>query len=238
MGEPRGFGVFQVMGRARILAAAGLAILATQAAATYALHRDPFLPSVQPLTALPPRLGDWIELRDLQIDPGSLDVLAPDDSLDREYQLATGPRSRVNEASLFVAYYKTQLRAKNAHDPKVCLPGAGWNPTDSRVVKISAPESGRFFLANYYHILRGNEAAIMIYWFQTYKGVYTREQELSLHRVLDSMFDNRTDMALVRVVAPIGEDGADAAGAGATALAKAVYPQMLHYFPGKERSGS
>jgi EpsI family protein len=228
-----------MMGRGRILAAAGLAILAIQAAATFALHRDPFLPSPPPLISLPLRLGDWLRVRDLPVDPDALEMLAPDDSIEREYQLTGADSGRTpNEASLFVAYYKTQLRAKNAHDPKVCLPGAGWNPTDSRLVKISTPEPGRIFPANYYHIVKGKEAAIVIYWFQTYKGVYTRQQELNLHRVLDSVLDNRTDMALVRVVAPIGEDGADAAGARAAGLAKAIYPQMLPYFPVKERSGS
>jgi EpsI family protein len=137
-----------------------------------------------------------------------------------------------------VAYYKTQLRAKNAHDPKVCLPGAGWNPTESRVLTVPALAATRAFPANYYRIVRGGSQAVVVYWFQTYNGVYTFEQQLRAHRLLDSVLDNRTDMALVRIVLPVGEAGLQAANTKATELAQLLYPQMLSYFPLKEKSGS
>lgn len=220
--------------RARILAVAGSTILAIQAVATFALQRDTFLPSTLPLVALPLQLGDWTQVRDWAIEPEVLDMLGPDDALQREYASEkAGP-----SASLFVAYYRTQLRSKNAHDPKVCLPGAGWNPVASRVVNVPISESERFFPANYYRIQKGNEAAVVVYWFQTHKGVYTFEQQLKLHRVLDSIFDNRTDMALVRVMIPVSADSVETADARALELAKTVYPEMIRYFPGKEQPGA
>ena len=220
--------------RARFLTVTGATILAIQAAATFALQRDTFLPSPPPLVALPLRLGDWIQVRDWAIEPDALDMLGPDDTLQREYASeATGPT-----ASLFVAYYRTQLRSKNAHDPKVCLPGAGWNPVASRIVNIPIPQSERFFPANYYRIEKGNEVAVVVYWFQTHKGVYAFEQQLKLHRVLDSIFDNRTDMALVRVIIPVSADGVETADERALELARTVYPEMIRYFPGKEQPGA
>jgi len=220
--------------RAWALPAVGVSILVIQAGATVGLQRDTFLPNSPPLVALPLRLGDWMQVRDFAIEPDVLDVLGPDDSLQREYELPDAAK----RASLFVAYYKTQLRAKNAHDPKVCLPGSGWNPTVSRVVNIPVPESAKSFPANYYRIEKGNEAAVVIYWFQTPKGVYTLEQQLKLHRVLDSIVDNRTDMALVRVVVPVDDSGVEAADARAIDLGQKVYPQMIPYFPAKDQLGS
>jgi EpsI family protein len=205
-----------------------------QAAATFGLQHDTFLPNSPPLVAFPLRLGDWMQVRDFTIEPEVLDVLGPDDSLQREYELPNDAK----RASLFVAYYKTQLRAKNAHDPKVCLPGSGWNPTVSRVVNVPIVDSWKLFPANYYRIERGNESAVVIYWFQTPKGVYTFEQQLKLHRVLDSIIDNRTDMALVRVVVPIDESGVEAADTRALDLARKVYSNMLPYFPAKDELGS
>ena len=220
--------------RAPRLMAGAACILAIQAVASYRLHREPYLPSPPPLAALPLRLGDWTQLRDGSVEPDALLMLGPDDALVREYQLGGGSET----ASVFVAYYKTQLRSRNAHDPKVCLPGAGWNPTVSRVLEVPAAPPARSFPVNYYRIAREGSQAVVLYWFQTYNGIYTFEQQLRAHRLLDSVIDNRTDMALVRIVIPIGEAGVPAADSRATELAQLLYSQMLPYFPPKEKAGS
>ena len=220
--------------RAPRLMAAAAGILAIQAAASYCLHREPYLPSPPPLTTLPLRLGDWTQVRDGSVEPEALLMLGPDDALVREYQLGDG----TDTASVFVAYYKTQLRSRNAHDPKVCLPGAGWNPTVSRVIEVPAAPPARSFPVNYYRIVRESSQAVVLYWFQTYNGVYTFEQQLRAHRLLDSAIDNRTDMALVRIIIPIGEAGVQTADARATELAQLLYSQMLSYFPPKEKARS
>ncbi len=214
----------------RSLFVSGALILALQAMASYTLRREPFLPAPPALSTLPTRLGDWTLAREGSVEPEILEVLGPDDGLAREYQSF----GRQEGATLFVAYYKTQLRAKNAHDPKVCLPGAGWNATVSRVIEISMPESTRSFPANYYRIAKAGNEAVVLYWFQTYNGVYTFEQQLRGHRLLDAIFANRTDMALVRILMPLGDKGVEAADAGALGLARLIYPQMLAFFPPKE----
>src|SRR5258705_13083938 len=100
------------MKRSHFLLAAGLLILAAQNVASYYLSHESFLPSPPPLMIFPIRLDKWVQVHDWAIEPEVLKLLSPDDSLNREYQLAE-PSVR---AALFVAYYKTQLRAKNAHD--------------------------------------------------------------------------------------------------------------------------
>jgi EpsI family protein len=217
----------------RTLTAAGFLILAVQAIASYSLRHDPFLPSPPPLMSFPFRLGNWTQIHDSPLEPEVLEALGPDDSLNRQYEPTGAPQ----RATLFVAYYRTQLRAKNAHDPKVCLPGGGWNPRDSRVISISLPDSQTSFPANYYRIAKGDEEEVVLYWFQTHKGVYTFEQQLHLHRVLDSILDNRTDMALVRIVVPVGANTVDGADARALQLARLVYPAMLPYFPANATRG-
>jgi EpsI family protein len=220
--------------RAPRLIAGAISILAIQAAASYWLHREPYLPSPPPLAALPLRLGDWTQSRDSSVEPDALVMLGPDDALVREYQLGGGRET----ASVFVAYYKTQLRSRNAHDPKVCLPGSGWNPTLSRVIEVPAAPHARSFPVNYYRIVREGNQAVVLYWFQTYNGVYTFEQQLRAHRLIDAVIDNRSDMALVRIIIPIGEAGVQTAGARATDLAQFLYAQMLSYFPPKEKARS
>lgn len=213
--------------RNKFIAVAGGLILAVQAVASFTLHRDSFLPSPPPLMNFPLRLGDWAQIHDWTLEPEVLEMLSPDDTLTREYELSGSPR----RASLFVAYYKTQLRAKQAHDPKVCLPGNGWNPVESRVIDVRTPASSSTFPANYYRIQKGRDEAVVLYWFQTHKAVYTFEQQLRAHRVLDAIVDNRTDMALVRVMVPVEEGAVEAADARALQFAQLAYPSMLPYFP-------
>jgi EpsI family protein len=221
------------MKRPSALLCAGVCILAAQAISSQAFRRQPFLPSPPALAMLPMHLGGWEQMQDASLDPEALQMLNPSDSLDRQYQLAGGPHG----ANLFVAYYKSQLQAKTAHDPKVCLPGAGWNPRMSRVMDVSVP-GFRSFPVNYYRIARDGAEEVVLYWFQTYKGVYTFEQQLKAHRVLDAITDNRTDMALVRIIVPVEAGAIEAADDRAIELAQLIYPQMLPYFPPKEKPGS
>jgi len=216
------------------LLGAGVFILAAQAILSQVVRREPFLPSPPPFSEFPIRVGPWAQTQEIPLEPEVLEMLGPDDTLNREYQLAGG----LQRASLFVAYYKTQLRGKNAHDPKVCLPGAGWNPRMSRVMDIALPGSGHVFPVNYYRIAREDSEAVVLYWFQTPDGVYTFEQQLKAHRMFDAIVHNRTDMALVRIVAPVDQGGVGAADASAIQLAQLIYTQMLPYFPSKENNGS
>jgi len=220
--------------KTKLLAIGGMVILAAQAIASYGLKRDPFLPSPPTLSVFPLRVNHWVALREVSIDPAALEMLGPDDTLSREYY-AEDENSR---AYLFVAYYKTQLRAKQAHDPKVCLPGNGWNPLASRLVSVPIASSRHSFPANYYRIRKENEEAIVIYWFQTHKDVYPLEQQLRVHRLLDAISENRTDMALVRIVVPVGSDGLGAAESRAIELSKSIYPVMLPYFPASPTSSN
>jgi EpsI family protein len=222
------------MTRRNTLAVAVLAILGAQLLASRILRRDPFLPSTPPLADLPAHLGAWDRDAEEVIAPDALALLGPDDYLARRYQTQGGDE----RAELFVAYYRTQLQSKNAHDPKVCLPGSGWNPVESRLDRVPLPGSPYSFPVNYYRIKKEESEQVVVYWFQTPKGAYTFEQQLRAHRVLDAIIDNRTDMALVRIIVPVTEKGVSAANASAIRLAQSVYNSMLPYFPPTEKKGS
>jgi EpsI family protein len=226
------------MNRRNWLIAAAIVIFTTQAIFSRVLRRDPYLPSPPPLASMPMELGQWAQLTDQAIAAEAIEMLGPDDYLARQY---SNP-SRTEQAELFVAYYKTQLRGKNAHDPKVCLPGAGWNATESHLDHVTVANSGYAFPVNYYRIKKQDREQVVLYWFQTPTGVYTFEQELRAHRVWDAILENRTDMAMVRIIIPVNEKGVHYADASALELAQAVYTKMLPFFPATsknmEKSGS
>ena len=220
------------MNRNTLLLVSAIGIFVAQAISSKMLSREPFLPSPPPLVNLPMKLGSWLQVSDETVPPEALTMLGPDDYIARIYRTDQDPR----QAELFVAYYKTQLRSKNAHDPKVCLPGAGWNPVASHLTRISTAHAT--IPVNYYRIKKSDQEQVVLYWFQTLRGVYTGEQQLKAHRVWDAIVDNRTDMALVRVIVPVTDAGIAAADASAAKLAQVVFTQMLSYFPLPEKAGS
>jgi len=218
--------------RTRLRSAAAV-ILCVQGIAVYALHREPFLPSPPPLSTFPVRLDNWVRAADEIMDPATIEMLGPDDVLSRRYQLDDGSR----RADLFVGYYRSQLKGKNAHDPKVCLPGGGWNPEESRLIKVDFG-GGKTASVNYYRIEKAGARQIVVYWFQTPTGTYASEQELNANRVLAAIRTNRTDMALVRVIVPVLNDGVDAASRDAIKFARIVYPEILPFFESGPRQAA
>jgi EpsI family protein len=206
--------------------AAGL--LTAQAGLTQWLSRTELLPSPGPLDEnIPTTIGDWARFQDGVMDPAAFEVLAPDDVLNRVYrQSAAG-----SDLSLFISYYRTQLRAKNAHDPKVCLPGSGWNPLISKQIPIAVEGLDKPIEVNYYVIARGGETAVVLYWFQNHKTAYATEQGLKFSRIVDNIMENRTDMALVRIIVSATKLGVDPATASASEFSQRLYPYLKNHFP-------
>jgi EpsI family protein len=207
------------------LVAASL-ILLLQTALSYGLQREEFEPSPPPLAHFPYMLGSWGPGRDATLSRRALEMLEPDDTLSRQYD---GPGG-TSALDFFVAYYKSQRRLKLAHDPKVCLPGSGWIPVLSDVILVPVDGRPEPIEANRFVIAKGAERAVVLYWFQTYKRAITQDHSMRLYRIWDTITDNRTDMALIRIVAPVETD-IEAATARAMSFARLAYPLIEHQFP-------
>ena len=210
------------------LAVVACGILVLQTFVTFAWSKQEYLPSPPPLSSLPADIGPWHVTNEHTLDTEAYEMLSPDDVLNRVYT-----KSDENQISLdlFVAYYKSQHRAKGAHDPKVCLPGSGWNPIKTDTIVITIPHSQSSISANYYLIEKGNSRNLVIYWFQTASGTLAHEQTLRLANLFDSARRNRSDMALVRIVIPVERSDEQTMAATAEQFAQSLYPALTRYFP-------
>ncbi|MBL8227502.1 MAG: EpsI family protein [Bryobacterales bacterium] len=207
-----------------------LVLLAAQAGLTYTLTRTEYLPSPGSLEDFPRAMAGLPQSRDSVLDPDAYEMLSPDDVLNRQY---FDPASGAN-VQLFLAYYKTQLRAKNAHDPKVCLPGSGWNPQSSKVIEVQLDSKGGVPASlNHYVVSKGDQQIVVLYWFQTHKRAVALEQTLRFYRMVDTVRDNRTDMALVRIVTPVANGDVNGATERGLAFARELYPKLAGQFPAK-----
>ncbi len=189
-------------GRKLLLAAIG--ILTLQGALAYSLSLNEYLPSPPALTQFPAAEGSWRAVGETAMEPDAYAMLAPDDYLNRVYRNASG-----TDLGLFIAYYKSQHRAAGAHDPKICLPGSGWNPVSSRPIQIRA--AGAVVSATQYTVAKGSLTDVVVYWFQTAQGSLGDTEGLHMRRIVQTFTEHRTDMALVRVTAPV-ENGDTAGG--------------------------
>ena len=214
--------------RRPLVLTAAVAILLVQAAATYGLARMELLPNPPPLAVtIPFSFGEWVNGTDVQEDSAILAQLGPDDFLSR-YYVRKGTSETVH---LFVTYHKSQFLEKAAHSPKVCLPGGGWATLDSTTIAIPVAGRSQPVVVNYYLIGLQQQQKLVFYWFQTHKRVVANEYALKLHRIADSMLDNRSDMIFVRVVIPVNASDTAGASERLTLFAQEIYPLLLRQFP-------
>lgn len=204
----------------------GCTILAIQALLTAAWNRPEYLPPIPHLSSLPAVIGVWHATSEPALDPAALSMLSPDDVLNRMYT-----DERATDASLFIVYYRSQHRAKQAHDPKVCLPGSGWIPIHSETIQIPIPQLTKMLPANYYVIKNGTATDIAIYWFQTVNGPTAATESVRFSKLFGAVHRNRSDLALVRVVVPQDPLATEESGRSAIAFVTAIYPALSSYFP-------
>jgi EpsI family protein len=110
--------------------------------------------------------------------------------------------------TLYVGYYDRQSRGRTIHSPKNCLPGAGWEPLANSVAHIAMP--GGAVPINRYLLQKGNDRALVLYWYQGRGRVAANEYRVKWELIRDAALRGRTDEALVRIVVPLRASEAEA----------------------------
>jgi EpsI family protein len=198
-------------------------VLLAQTALYYSAARGEKPLNAAPLASLPTNVADWNMREEYPIDQETLDVLKADDTLSRMY---TSPEGA---AQLFIAFFKTQRQGQSPHSPKNCLPGSGWQPSESNFLDI--PTSAGTIEVNHYVVSKGDSQSLVLYWYQSHGRVIPGEMAAKFWLVVDSIREHRSDTALVRVVVPYPPNMQDKAEKTGSDFVKAVYPQVLDYLP-------
>ena len=84
----------------------------------------------KPLSTFPMKIGDWDGHKDRFSDQ-VLSIVGVDDYLLANY---AAPEGRL--VGLYVGYYESQRKGDLIHSPKNCMPGGGWNITETSSEKI------------------------------------------------------------------------------------------------------
>ena len=185
-------------------------------------HGEPVLRRQQ-LANFPINIGARSSF-DVPITDRILKAVGVDDYLNRQYASAG-----VSPISLYVGYYKSQRTGDTIHSPKNCLPGAGWEPLKSADLKVPLP-NGQSMTVNEYLIAKGLERQLVIYWYQSRGRVVASEYQAKFWMVADAVSRNRTDGALVRIIASANVDEA-VARKQLIEFAQQIEPRMHDYVP-------
>ncbi|MBZ5724742.1 MAG: EpsI family protein [Acidobacteriia bacterium] len=203
-------------------------VLLLEAATFYGVaRRNELMPNVPPLAVFPTAIGGWQMVQDSPVEKDVLDVLKADDTLNREY---ANP-SRTDAAYLFVAFFKTQRTGAAPHSPKNCLPGAGWEPLESRVIPVDVPGREAPIVINKYVVAHGDQKSVTLYWYQSHDRIIASEFGAKFWVVADSIRYHRSDTALVKVWVPVKENDIDAATRTGLEFIRVVFPELRRQLP-------
>jgi EpsI family protein len=171
-------------------------LLLAAAAARTALDSPPAVTTAEPLSRFPAVIDAWTG-EDSPLAADVVKTAAVDDYLNRAY------RSNASGLGLYVGYYQSQRQGESLHSPLQCLPGAGWQPIESGPLELRVPSTGTRTIRKLV-VKRGVDQLLVLYWYQTVKRVTGSEYLRKLFLVADAFDSGRTDVALVRIIAPIG----------------------------------
>jgi exosortase D (VPLPA-CTERM-specific) len=208
------------------LGASALVLLAVVAAQVVPERTDD-LPDRRALGEFPLRLGDWHSTT-VKVDQIFLDALQNSDHLMRDF--AAPGYLPVN---LWIDYYDNQRKGRGVHSPEACLPAGGYEIAylDEYLVP-GVQVSGKPLVVNRSLMTKGDQRELVYFFFPQRGRLLTWEYEIKWYILWDALTRNRTDGALVRLIAPV-PGGADVAEAdrALTALAAEIAPILPQYVP-------
>ncbi len=183
------------------------------------------------LSSFPSQLGNWSG-KDILLDKDTLKILGPGDFLVRSY---SDPDSDVPHVDLFVAYFPSQRAGDTIHSPQNCLPGAGWTAESNDRVTLSPPGHAPF-PANRYVVARSGARKLVLYWYWAHDRGVASEYWAKFYLVKDAIRLNRSDGALVRIMADMSPDETpNAAEQRLLPFTYKMFPLLDDYIP---RSGA
>ena len=199
-------------------------LLAAQGLAAYSIGSWQTVPAAPSDTAFPTRFATWHRTYDEPIAADVRKQLGADLLVNKHYSELAGSV----DLSLLIAWFQSQTDGvRQPHSPKVCLPGSGWLTEFSDEVTLSEGVA-----VNRYVVSNGPTRDLIVYWYQTPRRVIASEWSAKWWTIADALRDQRTDIALVRLVVPLPASGhVEEATATALRFGRTMYPELRQYLP-------
>ena len=186
----------------------------------------PAIPISKPLKQFPMQINAWSG-KEHSMEAKIIDALDFSD-----YVMADYMNDKGWAINFYVAYYENQQKGEAIHSPATCLRGGGWEFKQSGKSFVDLGD-GRGLPVNRALIQNGQHKQIAYYWFPMRGRNLTNAFEMKWFNFWDALTRQRTDGALVRVIAPVGEgESLGTAESRLQGFVKAVVPVLNTYLPG------
>jgi EpsI family protein len=205
---------------------AACAIFVLQAGASRMFKVDEQAIPTPGLHSLPRQVGQWNTTSEMSMDAAQLEVLKPDEYIMRDY--ADGQTAA--PINVFVAYFKSLQNTYGPHSPSVCLPGAGWLVSSSKI--LSVPVDGRSapIQVNEYTMEKSTNRMLVLYWYQNDRDTWAEEFHAKLRLLPDLLRYHRSDVSLVRLITTIQNSSPDAELSECLHFTGRLYPLLAERF--------
>ena len=170
---------------------AGIAIVLLASISTLSLHhRDEIVPARKAFASYPMLLDGW-QGHSYAFKNGENDILKL-----KDYFLANFSKANAH-IDVYLGYTDSQRNGFVPHSPKACIPGGGWEITDTRLQAIRI-DSKTSFKVTRMLISKGEEKQLIYYWFHQRGRDLSNEFPMKFALLYDAIKRNRTDGAIVR----------------------------------------
>ncbi len=183
------------------------------------------MPVRRSLELFPDRIGEWQGRQATNLEVEVLNILKVNDYLMRRYVDANG-----RSIWLYIGYWATQRRGAQAHSPKNCLPGGGWEPVEASSITITLPPPYPPIEVNRYLIQKDRDMQVVLYWYHAQGHAVASELGAKIAMARSALKSRRTDGALVRASSPVTGTVADTT-ARLVLYVQALYPVLGEYLP-------
>ncbi|MBL4744105.1 MAG: VPLPA-CTERM-specific exosortase XrtD [Cycloclasticus sp.] len=154
-------------------------------------NRSEIYPEHTAFVNFPMQLNEWSGKHE-KLDAAVVQKLGMTD-----YLLANYKNSDHTVINFYVAYYQSQRKGVSPHSPRVCIPGGGWEISDFKRIEAGGHPVNRVI------IKKGDQRQLVYYWFQGHGRIVANEYINKWYLFIDSIFKNRTDGALVRLITSV-----------------------------------
>jgi EpsI family protein len=166
-------------------------LLAAGCVLLFGVDRQRAMPLVEPLDSIP-NVVEGIVGQPQPVGEDEQRVAGMNSFIMRRYADSSAP------FTVYVAYYEQQTQGRTIHSPKNCLPGSGWEALQQTTATVQTREGPR--RVNRYLLQRGDERALVLYWYQGRGRVASSEYRVKWDLLRDAALRGRTEEALVRVL--------------------------------------
>jgi exosortase D (VPLPA-CTERM-specific) len=188
--------------------------------------RSEVVPERTRFVSFPSQLGEWRGRASL-LQPQEEHVLNLDDYIISDY---SNPQGR--GINFYVAYYASQRKGSSPHSPIVCLPGGGWLITKFERTSFTDSNVKQPLPFNRVIMEQDSQRQLVYYWFVQRGRTVANEYWSKWYLLVDAIFSNRTDGALIRLVTPMYTDESEqSADLRLQGFIRDLHPNLNVYLP-------